>query len=253
MQNNGQKLCELCVSYMLGECSTEERAMFERHLTSCTSCRQELQDMRYAWRMLPLGAEQVEVPSDLKTEVMNAIFSHDQEEGNEHKSGLAAAPLPRKRRFLWRNGLVAALVPLLIVSVIWNILLQKDRKELVRPDVPAQIVSIQPFHATDTAFARSKGTACILQQGDHTNLVIYLYNLPATKGSETYQVWMLQDGRQSNAGTFRVGDDGLGVLVTEMRPEDRFNSIGVTLEPNASGTKPRRNAVISAPLSHSNS
>ena len=109
------------------------------------------------------------------------------------------------------------------------------------------------YHATDTAFARSKGTACILQQGDHTNLVIYLYNLPATKGSETYQVWMLQDGRQSNAGTFRVGDDGLGVLVTEMRPEDRFDSIGVTLEPNASGTKPRRNAVISAPLSHSNS
>jgi Anti-sigma-K factor rskA/Putative zinc-finger len=243
MQKNDQNLCEQCVSYMLGECSAEERAMFERHLTSCPSCRQELQDMRFAWQMLPLGAEQVEVPSDLKAEVMDAIFS----------SGPAAAPLPRKKRFLWRNGLVAALVPLLIASVIWNILLQKDRKELARPDVPAHIVSIQPFHAADAAFALSKGTACILQQGDHTNLVIYLYNLPATKGGETYQVWMHRDGSQSNAGTFRVGDDGLGVLVTEMRPEDRFDSIGVTLEPNASGTEPRRNAVISAQLSHSTS
>ena len=251
MQNKDQILCDLCVSYLLGECSAEERAMFEHHVTYCTSCRQELQDMSFAWQMLPLGAEQVEVPSDLKAEAMNAIFSHDQEESNEDTSGLAAARLPRKKRFLWRTGLVAALILLLIASGVWNILLQNDRKELARMDVPAQIVSIQPLRATDSAFARSKGTACILQKGDRTNLVINLYNLPATKGSETYQVWMRRDGHPSNAGTFRVGDDGLGVLITEMRPEDRFDSIGVTLEPDTNGMKPRRKAVISSQLSHS--
>jgi len=264
MQKNDKNLCELCVSYLLGECSAEERAIFELHLTSCLACRQELQELRSVWRMLPLEMEEVEVPADLKAKVMNAVFSHDRDQGgatmessdprpgqsgSEDKSGLAAAPSIRKKR-LWRSyGLVAALVPLLVASVIWNVVLLKEKTEITRPDVPAQIVSLKPFEAASPAYASSKGMACILQQKDQRKLVVYLYNLPATKGNEAYQVWLVRDGHRSNAGTFRVGNDGLGVLIMDIRPGDRFDSVGVTLEPDAAGTEPRGSKVVGAPLS----
>ena len=134
---------------------------------------------------------------------------------------------------------------MIIASFVWNILLLQE-KTLVQPqaDVPAQILSLMPLKPASAAFASSKGVACILQQGDRRQLVVYLYELPATRGSEAYQVWMLQDGVRSNAGTFRVQDNGLGVLILDMRPEQRFDAIGVTLEPDAVGSAPRGSKVV---------
>jgi hypothetical protein len=231
-------------------------------LTSCAACRQELQELRRVWGMLPLVMEEVEVPADLKAEVMNAVFSHDREQGSaavesslpdqsggEVGGGPAAASPGGKNRFRRRYGLAAALVPLLLASVIWNLVLLKEKAESARPDAPAQIVSIEAFEAASPAFAFSKGMVCILEQNDQRKLVVYLYNLPATRGDEAYQVWLLRDGHRGNAGTFRVGDDGFGVLVMDIRPDDRFDSVGVTLEPDAAGTQPRGSKVAGAPLS----
>ncbi len=175
--------------------------------------------------------EQVEVPADLKDEVMNAIF---QKSPRLEKS---------KKRWFWNYGVVAALVPLLFISVVWNIVLLKEKG--AAPSVSSsQVVSLMPLKPAAVEFESTKGMACILQQGDRRKLVVYLYGLPANKGNEAYQVWMIKDGQRSNAGTFRVKVDGFGVLSLDMRPQEQFDAIGVTLEPDDAGTAPRGSKVV---------
>ncbi|MEH7747796.1 zf-HC2 domain-containing protein, partial [Neobacillus drentensis] len=60
------------VSYLIGEVSEVDRMKIERHLVNCPSCTKGIQEMQEAWSMLPYEFEDVEVPADLKDEVMNA-------------------------------------------------------------------------------------------------------------------------------------------------------------------------------------
>ncbi len=257
MHNGGMNLCELCASYMLGECSAEEREAFARHLLTCPSCRQELRDLRRIWLALPMRMEETEAPADLKAEVLEAIFSQDgdfaldrpQDEptgrSDNRATGVYAVPPERRKRPVWSYGLIAVLVPLLIASAVWNFALLKERNALRAgiPAQPARIVSFMPLKAVNQEFVSAKGMACILQQGNHKRLVVYLYGLTATEGSEAYQVWLLRGGQRSNAGTFRVGDNGFGVLIADM-PDVTFDNIGITLEPDANGTEPRGSKVM---------
>ena len=248
MRKNEGHLCELCVSYMLGECSAEERRAFERHLADCPSCREELRELREAWEALPWEMDVVEAPADLKAEVMSAVLSG----GGGPERASAAAPHEGKRmlrRLRALTAAVAVLAALLVASAVWNAVLLYGNRGRAESGVPARIVSLQPFEAASPAYASSRGMACILQQDDRKTLVVYLYNLPATRGSEAYHVWLSRDGVRSSAGTFRVGDDGFGVLIMEIRPGDRFDAVGVTLEPDAAGTEPRGSRVVGAALS----
>jgi hypothetical protein len=258
MTKDGQNVCELCIPYLLGECSAEEREQYERHLRSCPHCRREFPELRRTWRMLPLEMEPVEVPADLKAEVMNAVFA--QRAGRPPADSFAGAepdgPVKRlpaeaaegKKRFWRKYGFAAAILPLFIASVVWNFALLAEKGAGNASAAPAQIVSFKPFETASPAFASAKGIACILDQRNRKKLVLYLYNLPATKDSEAYQVWLMRNGQRRNAGAFRVGNDGLGVLVADLRPGEGFDSVGVTLEPNADGMEPRGRKVAGAPI-----
>src|SRR3954464_7133420 len=76
--NCSSSLSNELVSYLMGEASEEEIFRMEMHLLSCSSCRKDLQEIQEAWNMLPYDLEDVEVPADLKDEVMNAIFSTEE-------------------------------------------------------------------------------------------------------------------------------------------------------------------------------
>jgi len=49
----------------------------------------------------------------------------------------------------------------------------------------------------------------------------------------------LDDTERTNAGTFKVGDNGVGVLTYRMNQEANFDTIGITLEPDSKGDAPR--------------
>jgi Anti-sigma-K factor rskA, C-terminal len=54
--------------------------------------------------------------------------------------------------------------------------------------------------ATDTA----QGHALLYKQGNKKQLVFQLKGLTNTKGTEAYQVWLINDGNRKSAGTFHV-------------------------------------------------
>src|SRR6478609_5331239 len=78
--------CSYMINYLTGECTEWERAAFERHLRTCVSCSEELPDLQAVWQSLPYQMEEVEVPLDLKEQVMEAIRRepiHEEEIGIE--------------------------------------------------------------------------------------------------------------------------------------------------------------------------
>jgi anti-sigma factor RsiW len=72
--------CDGLIDYIAGEGTNIERKRFERHLASCSACKEEAVQLREAWDSLPDQAELLELPADLKDQVFRPLFI---EEDNE--------------------------------------------------------------------------------------------------------------------------------------------------------------------------
>ncbi|TXK83841.1 anti-sigma factor domain-containing protein [Paenibacillus sp. N3.4] len=220
--------CGFLIEYLTGECTEWERAAFERHLHTCESCREELKDLRLVWQALPFQMEEVEVPADLKQQVMQSIHPK----------------LPRKRQTWtrkWTYGISAVLLLGLAGFALWNYQTthsQQNAHNLLSQ--PAEVIRTYKLISANSSMPSATGTAWIVQHGDSNNVVVNLSGLKETEGDWTYQVWLNHDGKKYNCGTLRVDKEGVGVLTYNVPVKNlQIDSIGVTLEPDPNGSKPR--------------
>ncbi|SEN56869.1 anti-sigma factor [Paenibacillus sp. OV219] len=250
MEKREQQLppaCELCLEYVSDACNAEEKAAFELHLPHCEACQQELQELRTVWEALPTDIHQIEPPPDLKQQVMDAALAAQPADNGRSLRHSAA----RRRRSLSRKltpALLTAAVAGLVLMGAWNWQL---RSEQLRAPLPveqalnvsaAQIKELVPLQAAGKLAGKSSGVACIVDNGQSRQFVVYLFGAGTTTGSEAYQVWLVKDGVRKSAGTFRVGpsDRGVGLLAMPMESAKLdFDSIGITIEPDDKGDQPR--------------
>jgi hypothetical protein len=92
----------------------------------------------------------------------------------------------------------------------------------------------------------AKGLATILIDSTGTHLVVQAEKLPELKGNEAFQVWLLKDKQPVNAGTF-LSQDGNGALYYTFDPID-YDTVAITLEPDAHGKIPRGTIILTAPI-----
>lgn len=233
------------VMYMVGECTAEEHKFLSKHIDDCPACRQEWNQLRHTWQSIPLGLDEVEPPADLKAEVMTAIFAD------------SPAPQPeKKQRQIWRRSLrqllrpsqswvTAALLIALCISLWDNWSLRTELLADHAPAMPAQLMQEFTLKPADAAPAMAKGSAWLLQQGEQKRLVFHLQGLAATQGTQAYQIWLIHDGQRTSAGVFQVDPSGSGVVTYELTEQSPpFQAIGITLEPDAGGMKPRGKKVL---------
>jgi hypothetical protein len=84
-----------------------------------------------------------------------------------------------------------------------------------------------------------------MQQGDSVQVILHAKGLPPTQGSESYQMWMTSGDKKWSCGTFSVGKDGSGILLYTLKNGAvQYDSLGVTLEPDAAGKLPRGRKVL---------
>ena len=237
--NNEQRLCDLMADYSLDQLNDMDRLRYERHLDSCASCRQDVRELQEVWESMPYDIDMVDPPLDLKAQVMNTIFSEPQSEVqrfNIHE---------KPRRSLWFYSISVSVILSIIVGTIWNYQLTEERFQLVQSQLeqagqPSTIDKLFSLTAqSDIASSNAYGIACIVKQGNNSELVVYVYNVQDNQGDEAYQVWLLNKSERTNAGTFQVGEDGVGVLTYRMNQEANFDAIGITLEPDSKGDTPR--------------
>jgi hypothetical protein len=224
--------CSYIINYLTGECTEWERASFERHLRTCVSCREELAELQSVWQTLPFQMEEVEVPPDLKQQVMRSI---------------AKEPIRKRRSFKWIYGLTAVIVLGIVVGILWNynpLLTPKETaSELL--DKPAEVVNTYVLKSADTSMPSASGTAWVVKHGDVNKVVVNLSGLNETQGDWTYQVWLNHNGKKYNCGTLHVDNKGVGVLSYDVHAKElNIDSIGVTLEPDPNGSQPRGKKVL---------
>ena len=239
MRDNGQQqVCGMCLDYISGVCSDEDKRAFERHLQDCADCRAEIEELRLVWEAFPDRMERIEPPKDLKKQVMDAARAAD---GNRK---------PASRRHstkrLMTRAFVSAAALLFIAGSVWNYSLYRERIVTPLPleqalDLPAaQIEQLVSLKAADSESARAYGVACIVNNGQSKQFIVYVFGAQPTVDSQAYQVWLLQDGQKRSAGTFRVDEKGIGVLALPIASSSlAFDSIGITLEPDDRGDQPR--------------
>ena len=227
--------CDTLLDYLSDACTEKEKEAFKRHLTHCHSCRQELAEWQTVWEELPLDMERIEPPQDLKEQIMAAAKSS-----------------PRRRqslklRELWKPvAAVAAAAILFFAGSLWdNPLLKNQDNQL--PSIEnalhakaSRIVQLSMLKAESGEKEHAYGVACIVDNGQSKQFVVYVFGANETKNDEAYQVWLVKDGSRTSAGTFHVDDKGVGLLAMAIGPSElSFDRIGITLEPDGNGVQPR--------------
>jgi anti-sigma-K factor RskA len=234
MNKKEHECCQDLLPFLVGELSIQERNEFEQHLQECSKCRDELQELQPIWNSLPLSVEEVDPPADLKAEVFSSIFPNEtSDRTNENRW-----------RSIFRSGLgkVAVILLFLLAGVTWNNIQLRGQLIALEEELtaPTQIVQAYTMVAVDSDMQDPSGSALILQNGDQKRLVIHMNGLASTKGEEAYQVWLVNNGKRHNAGTFRVDETGRGVITYYFAdPNMQFDSIGITIEPDPYGDQPR--------------
>lgn len=233
-------VCERLFSYFLGEMTDEEQRAFHAHLSDCPACREELRELGQVWDALPHTMEQLELPERLKSEVLGPLLK------DQAQSKPVSATKPGKRRY----RLYAAAVILALALGFAGMAEVSDwrNRSLTHSDnlhLPAEVLerySLKPF---DPAVPAASGQVWLTAKGGSMELVLQTSGLPALKGEQAYQVWLVKNGDRLNCGTFRVDSQGNGVLTYKIEEEERqFDAIGITLEPDSGGSKPRGKKVL---------
>ncbi|OAB45743.1 anti-sigma factor [Paenibacillus antarcticus] len=161
----------------------------------------------------------------------------------------------RSSLLLWRTvsvGLAAAVAGL----AIYTSQLQRDvnglTNQLTTMNQPAQglrtneAVQLNP-QAKDIV---AKGLATIVIDDKGTHLVVQAEKLPELTGNQAFQVWLIKGDVKQNAGTFLANSKGTGAVYYSFDP-DEYDTVAITLEPDAMGQQPRGQIILAAPIKES--
>jgi anti-sigma-K factor RskA len=162
-------------AYVLGAMPGREREEFEVHLTTCTTCQAEVDDLRPAAEALPMASPPMLPPTALKDRIMAEV---EREAALLAQAGPGAdRPARERRRFRfslggWRLAPVAA--ALLIVGALAGFALRGGD-------------GTQTFSAG--------ANAKVQVQGEKATLVAT--NMPAPPEGRVYEVWVVPKGESA--------------------------------------------------------
>ncbi|OAH58641.1 hypothetical protein AWH48_16720 [Domibacillus aminovorans] len=233
--------CDNLLSFISDELEVKEKKAFAEHLIYCPECTREYKQMTEAWNSLKWDFEEIEPSASLKSEVMNFVFERNNE--IPVRKVRKWSSFFRKQFTPVTSGILLASLVLTVVLLYSNIQL---KKELTAIDLPVEVETTLYLQPTDKAAVNmnTDGAAYVLQQGEEKSLIVQIRNLPALQESEAYQVWLLNNGERINAGTFKPDEAGTGLLTYRLTPNDQFDQIGITKEPDPNGAQPRGEKIV---------
>jgi hypothetical protein len=213
-----------------------------QHLVECETCCREWNDLQTVWEALSMDVDETEVPIGLKEEVMNAVFRDSGREPERLRTG-------RFARLRLTGIATACLIVGVLMGMFYHTQITAPSQKTAIVNEPMQLGQNWQLVSYDNGMPQASGTAAVLQRGASKKIVIEVSGLKPTAGSQTYQVWLIHDGDRFNCGTFQVDNQGKGMLVYDLyQPDLSIAAIGITLEPDAQGTKPRGKKVAGTPV-----
>jgi anti-sigma-K factor RskA len=224
-------------AYVLDAVSSDERAVFERHLEDCDACRQEVAELRETATRLG-AAVAVSPPPRLKASVMHRIREVRQEP--------PVAPVVPLRRAAspWALRLsTAAAAVLLVVSGVLGVLLVQAQPGDQQTDAQAVAIAdivragdAQILHQGDEATGRMTA----LMSAKANRMLLLSKDLPAAPDGHDYQAWTIGD-KITSAGLVTPED---GDVTLDIKGIDSADQVGITIEPTGGSDQPTTNPIM---------
>lgn len=243
-------------AYALGTLTGREKAEFEALMAESEQLRSEVTELMDTAVALGLSVAPVDPPPALRSSILSAVAQTPQlpAELASEASGLSSARSTRietraelKARSRWstplaRLGAVAAAVALIVglgFTVRFGLQAQSDMA------TASQVNEIQASddYQRETVEISGGGTATLVWSVALQRSALIVDGLQGLPPGSTYELWYIDAGGATPAGTFDVGDDGKRtiVLAGDMGLGD---TIGVTVEPAGGSDIPSTDPVI---------
>lgn len=189
---------------------------------------------------LALSVPPEAIPDALIDKVMREVH----EEGAERPAVVSTptatasppAPVTRLRRPRPVYNLVAAAAALLIVAVLAGGLITTTNE---LDDTQAQLAQTQGAMRLEGPSGETLGAMLPTDDGG----VFVVHGLDDAPSDHTYQVWLIDDGQPTSAGTFDPAS-GVGGLQTDQSLDD-VDGVAVTVEPEGGSSAPTGIKVLS--------
>ncbi len=238
-------------AYALGALTGRERAEFEALMAESEQLRAEVTELMDTAVALALSVAPVDPSPELRSRILASVAETPQlpplTEQRPGGTRLEATPAELKARSRWstplaRLGTVAAAVALIVglgFTVRFGLQAQSDLA------TASQINEIQAAddYQRETVEIAGGGTATLVWSVALQRSALIVDGLAGLPPGSTYELWYIDAGGATPAGTFDVGEDGKRtvVLAGEMGFGD---TIGVTVEPAGGSDVPSTDPVI---------
>ena len=224
-------LHELVAAYALDSLDDEDREAFERHLSSCERCAEELASFRETAASLAYANEGRPPPLILRERILDAARA---ERPN-------VVPF-RRRHGTQVLGAVAAVAAVVALALgIWSVSLSRslDDERSAREATDRALAIVADRDASRLPLSGADGSLVVARTGSAALVVCGLDSAPPGK---TYEAWVVADGGASSAGLFDGGRDCEAVPLT--RPVREGGVVAVTVERDGGVGKPTEDPII---------
>lgn len=212
-------------AYVLGALDAAEATAFEHHLKTCAACREELAALEPIVALLPLAAQQYEVPEALRGRVLDRADAETRGPGRRASGATSAGARSRWRA---RTVLAGAALAVAAAAVLAVAALR-----------PSAAPGPRVYHAT-------VGDAKLYVSAGGSKL--FVRRLRLRRSGDVYEVWLLRPRRApSPSGLFGVDSTGAArvALPGALRG---VSAVAVTEEPAGGTLSPTRKPVIVTPV-----
>lgn len=224
--NDHEELKSLIAPYALGALSIDEERVVRDHVMSCDACMAEADSFSETAASLVLTVDAETPPPELLEEVMARVA--DQRP--------APAGAVRSR---WSLFPVLAAAALLVAVAVLSALLLDARGDISRQEQAlAQVAGDEGFRMG----GGDQGVAAFVPTDEGS--LFAASGLEEAPEGHTYQLWLIENGRPTSAGTFDVSGDGTAVLSSPLSLGG-FDRVAVSVEPEGGSESPTGPQILS--------
>ena len=224
-------------AFVLGGLEPEEAAEVRRHLASCPSCRNELEELQKVNHALEAAPPPADPPSHLKEEILSQVRTEaERSSSNEEEREDSASLLERQRsleapRFDRSRYLHIILPSVAAVAVVAMVTLGVF-VGFLREEPPVATIRLVPTPQEAAGLEGYWGVAEIRPQPSGNQQVeLKLNNFEEPKPNSYYELWFVSGDRRISAGSFTSVGKGETRVSLNVPPEARnYRTLLITEE-----------------------
>lgn len=249
-----QKTCDNLLEYYNGLLEGKEKDAFEKHLKQCDTCQEEWAEWQELTADLPYLSEEAQPPIGMKERILTNVTASDSSFTHQEKHSVnktekfpaKVSPITQRKSKPWMQGLLAAGLLLSLGTNAYLFNENNKNEQVIEEQINKTFKTVQlASEETD-----STGVASMVKENDTMNLVVQTNNLTQVKGTETYQVWLIEGDKPYRAGTFTPDENGNGAVVFPVKFEGEHNwdAVAISHEPTPNSKKPVGTIVMASNL-----